>query len=65
MIRLLQALSLETLTTQVCAPNEASRRALLRAGYREVGWLRRHIYLEGAFRDVRFVEILRDAEDSA
>jgi RimJ/RimL family protein N-acetyltransferase len=51
---------LETLTTQVCAPNEASRRALLRADYREVGWLRRHIYLEGAFRDVWLAEIRRD-----
>jgi [ribosomal protein S5]-alanine N-acetyltransferase len=53
-------LGLESLTTQVFAPNEASRRALLRAGYREVGWLRRHVYLEGAFHDVWLAEVLRE-----
>lgn len=53
-------LGLETLTTEVYAPNEASRRALQRAGYREVGWLRRHVYLEGAFHDVWLGEALRD-----
>lgn len=52
-------LGLETLTTQVYAPNDASQRALQRAGYREVGWLRRHVYLEGAFRDVWLGEVLR------
>lgn len=52
-------LGLETLTTQVYAPNEASRRALQRAGYRQVGWLRRHVYTEGDFRDVWLGEILR------
>lgn len=53
-------LGLETLTTEVYAPNEASRRALQRAGYREVGWLRRHIYMEGEFRDVWIGEVLRE-----
>jgi [ribosomal protein S5]-alanine N-acetyltransferase len=52
-------LGLETLTTQVYAPNEASRRALQRAGYREVGWLRRHVYFEGEFHDVWLGEMLR------
>ncbi|MDQ2829812.1 MAG: GNAT family N-acetyltransferase [Chloroflexota bacterium] len=40
--------------------NEASRRALQRAGYRTVGRLRRHIYLEGAFHDVWLGEVVRD-----
>ena len=52
-------LGLETLTTQVYAPNEASRRALQRAGYREVGWLRRHVYFEGELHDVWLGEMLR------
>jgi RimJ/RimL family protein N-acetyltransferase len=53
-------LGLETLTTLVYAPNEASRRALLSVGYREVGWLHRHVYLEGAFHDVWLGEITRE-----
>jgi RimJ/RimL family protein N-acetyltransferase len=52
-------LGLETLTTQVNAANDASRRALLRAGYRQAGVLRRHFYAEGDFRDVWLGEILR------
>lgn len=52
-------LGLETLTTQVYGPNEASRRALQRVGYRTAGSLRRHVYLEGDFRDVWLGEILR------
>ena len=31
-----------------------------RAGYREVGWLRRHVYLEGTFIDVWFGDMLRE-----
>ncbi len=53
-------LGLETITTDVYGPNEASRRALQRAGYRTAGWLRRHIYLKGAFHDVWLGEVLRD-----
>ncbi len=53
-------LGLETITTNVYGPNEASRRALQRAGYHTVGWLRRHIYLEGAFHDVWLGEVVRD-----
>jgi RimJ/RimL family protein N-acetyltransferase len=33
---------------------------LQRAGYREVGWLRRHVYLEGTFHDVWLGEVVRD-----
>lgn len=53
-------LGLEKLTTTVFRPNEASRRGLQRAGYREVGWLRRHVYLEGTFHDVWLGEVVRD-----
>jgi len=53
-------LGLQKLTTNVYGPNESSRRALQRAGYREVGWLRRHVYLEGAFYDVWLGEVLRE-----
>jgi len=52
-------LGLETLTTEVFAPNEGSRRALEEAGYRQAGLLRRHVYLEGAFHDVWLGELLR------
>ena len=54
-----QELGLETLTTHVNSDNEASRRALQRAGYRQAGVLRRHVYVEGDFRDVWLGEILR------
>jgi RimJ/RimL family protein N-acetyltransferase len=53
-------LGLETLTTRTYGPNEGSRRALLKAGYREVGWLRRAVYLEGRFHDVWLGQILRE-----
>jgi ribosomal-protein-alanine N-acetyltransferase len=53
-------LGLEKLMSTAYGPNEASRRALQRAGYREVGWLRRHVYLEGAFIDVWSGEVLRE-----
>jgi [ribosomal protein S5]-alanine N-acetyltransferase len=53
-------LGLETLTTRTYGPNEGSRRALMRAGYREVGWLRRAVYLDGQFHDVWLGQVLRE-----
>lgn len=52
-------LGLESLNTLVYAPNEGSRRALLRAGYREVGWLRRYIYIAGEYHDAWLGQIVR------
>jgi ribosomal-protein-alanine N-acetyltransferase len=58
-------LGLESLATQVFAPNEGSRRALLRAGYREVGWLRRAVYFEGQFHDIWLAQIIRPDWEAA
>jgi RimJ/RimL family protein N-acetyltransferase len=55
-----EELGLETLTNRVCGPNEGSRRAVMKAGYREVGWMRRAVYLEGRFHDVWLGEMLRE-----
>ncbi len=58
-------LGLETLTTRTYGPNEGSRRALMTAGYREVGWLRRAVYLEGNFHDVWLGQALREEWEQA
>lgn len=58
-------LGLESLDTRVFAPNEGSRRALLRAGYREVGWLRRAVYFESQFHDVWLGQIVRPDWEAA
>lgn len=58
-------LGLESLTTQVFAPNEGSRHALLRAGYHEVGWLRRAVYFEGQFHDIWLAQITRPEWEAA
>jgi len=54
-----EQLGLETLTATVSSPNEASRKALERAGYREAGRLRRHFFRDGVFHDVWIGEVLR------
>ncbi len=50
-------LGLEKLITTVMAPNEASRRALERAGYRQCGTYRRHFLVDGQWHDVWIGEI--------
>ena len=53
-------LGLETVTTRVVIANEASRRGLERAGYRQAGVLRRHWFVDGRWHDAWIGEILRD-----
>lgn len=53
-------LGLERIETQVTAGNEASRRALLATGYREVGTRHRHLFFEGRWHDAWVGEILRE-----
>ncbi len=54
-----EELGLERIETQVFEGNEASRRALLATGYREIGIRRRHLFFEGSWHDVWLGEILR------
>ena len=53
-------LGLEKVTTFVIAPNEASRRALERAGYRQCGTYRRHFFADGRWHDAWIGEVLRE-----
>jgi len=53
-------LGLEKAQTSVVLPNDASRRALLRVGYRECGRWRRHLLVEGRWHDAWLGEILRE-----
>jgi len=53
-------LGLETVTTRVVIANEASRRGLERAGYRQAGVLRHHYLVDGRWHDAWIGEILRD-----
>lgn len=53
-------LGLEKLITTVVNPNEASRRALLRAGYKQCGLYRRHFLVDGQWHDMWIGEILKD-----
>jgi [ribosomal protein S5]-alanine N-acetyltransferase len=54
-----EELGLEKLTTTVDEANQASRRALERAGYRTVGTYRRHRFRAGVWADVWIGELLR------
>lgn len=56
-------LGFEKLCAPVIAPNEASRRALKRNGYRQCGLLRRDRYAEGGWHDLWIGEILREEWD--
>jgi RimJ/RimL family protein N-acetyltransferase len=47
-------------TTESDIENTASRRAALRAGYRECGRYRQHRYGDGSWHDVWRGEVLRD-----
>jgi ribosomal-protein-alanine N-acetyltransferase len=53
-------LGLEKVYTFVVATNEASRRGLERAGYRECGRSRRHYLVDGRWHDAWIGEILRE-----
>jgi RimJ/RimL family protein N-acetyltransferase len=53
-------LGLEKVFTHVIDGNEASRRALERVGYRQCGVWRRHVLVDGEWRDAWLGEILRD-----
>jgi ribosomal-protein-alanine N-acetyltransferase len=52
-------LNLEKLNSAAFADNEASRRALHRAGYRPAGLLRRNWFAGGRWHDEALVEVLR------
>jgi RimJ/RimL family protein N-acetyltransferase len=53
-------LGLEKIMTTVILPNEASRRALERIGYRQCGLRRRHQLVDGAWHDMWLGEILKE-----
>lgn len=46
------------LVTRIFTENEASRRLMMSAGFREVGVYRRHAKLDGVWRDTVIVELL-------
>ncbi|HKZ07694.1 MAG TPA: GNAT family protein [Methylomirabilota bacterium] len=53
-------LGLRKLITTVVGGNDASRRGLERAGYRQCGLYRRHFLVDGEWRDMWIGEILRE-----
>jgi ribosomal-protein-alanine N-acetyltransferase len=53
-------LGLQKVWAEVTAPNEASRRALERNGYRQSAVFRRDRYVDGRWHDLWVGEILRD-----
>jgi RimJ/RimL family protein N-acetyltransferase len=55
-----RVLGLHKVTTESDIENVASRRAALRAGYRECGRYRQHRYCDGSWHDVWLGEVLRD-----
>jgi ribosomal-protein-alanine N-acetyltransferase len=60
-----EQLGLEKLVTHVFMENVASRRALERVGYREVGVHRRHFYRHGHWHDLWVAELLREDWEGA
>jgi len=57
-------LGLEKVWATVFVPNEASRRALERNGYRQCALFRRDRYVEGRWHDLWVGEILREESDA-
>jgi RimJ/RimL family protein N-acetyltransferase len=53
-------LGLHKVMTSSDIENEASRRAAMRAGYRECGRYRKHRYCDGTWHDVWLGEVLRE-----
>ena len=58
-------LGLEKVLTFVVLPNDASRRALERVGYRQFGLSRRHMLVDGHWHDAWLGEILREEWEQA
>ncbi|HKW77556.1 MAG TPA: GNAT family protein [Candidatus Limnocylindria bacterium] len=58
-------LNLQKLSTEVFVPNEASKRALEKNGYRTVGIRRRHFFAGGKWHDIWIGEVLREDWDRA
>ena len=52
-------LNLHKVRSRAFMDNEASKRALQKAGYREVGILREEFYRDGRWHDVWMSEVLR------
>ncbi|HEV8438643.1 MAG TPA: GNAT family protein [Methylomirabilota bacterium] len=57
-------LGLNKVVTWVILPNDASRRALERVGYRQCGLMRRHQFVDGHWYDAWLGEILKDEWDA-
>ena len=57
-------LGLQKLITTVVGPNDASRRGLERAGYRQCGLYRRHFLVDGQWHDMWIGEIFKDDWES-
>lgn len=53
-------LNLHKLKTYVLMENEASKRALVRSGYRQIGILREEIWRDGRWQDMWIAEVLRE-----
>jgi RimJ/RimL family protein N-acetyltransferase len=53
-------LNLHKIRTRAYLENEASKRALQKAGYRESGIQREEMYRDGRFRDIWMGEVLRE-----
>ena len=53
-------LGLQKLITTVVGPNDASRRGLERAGYRQCGLYRRHFLVDGQWHDMWIGEIFKE-----
>jgi RimJ/RimL family protein N-acetyltransferase len=53
-------LNLHKIRTRAFMENEASKRALQKAGYRESGIQREEMFRDGRFRDIWMGEVLRD-----
>ena len=53
-------LDLRKVWTGVWMPNQGSRRALEKAGYRQCGLMRRHAYVDGQWVDVWLAEVHRE-----
>ena len=58
-------LGLESVTTMVVLPNDASRRGLEAAGYRQCGLRRRFYFIDGRWHDAWLGEILREEWEAA
>ena len=58
-------LGLRKVWTGVEMPNEGSRHALEKTGYRQCGLMRRHFYAHGRWHDVWLAEIFREDWEAA